>query len=170
MNAHPGGEEQSRRLTELAELPSGASVLDMGAGAGETIKLLRALGYEARGVDLEPRGEGVERADLLRTPYPDGSFDAVIGECSFFVSGDQRGALDEAHRLLRSGGKLLLSDVFFEAPGPMLENAGFEILRSEDQTEAWREYYLEALWRDDAPCRALPKGKAGYFSLIGRKV
>ena len=112
----------------------------------------------------------MENGDFLCAPYPDGSFDAVIGECSFFVSGDQRGALSEARRLLRDGGLLLLADVFFDPPGPMLKSAGFEVLATEDQTAAWREYYLEALWRGDAACCALPKGKASYFSLIGRKV
>ena len=170
MNRHPGGEEQTRRLIELAQMPPGASVLDMGAGAGGTLRLLCALGYEARGIDLAPRGKGVENGNFLHAPYPDGSFDAVIGECSFFVSGDQAGALKEARRLLKDGGQLLLSDLFFEAPEPMLKAAGFEVLFVEDQTEFWREYYLEALWRGDAPGCELPKGKAGYFSLIGRKV
>lgn len=170
MKRHPGGEETTRRLIELARLPSGASVLDMGAGAGETVELLRAQGFDARGIDLAPRGEDVEEGDFLRAPHPDGSFDAVIGECSFFVSGDQRGALREAYRLLKTGGKLLLADVFFDVPEPMLKSAGFEVLLIEDQTAAWREYYLEALWRGDAVCCALPKGKASYYSLIGRKV
>ena len=44
MNGHPGGIEHTRRLLELAALPAGASVLDMGAGAGETLALLRSLG------------------------------------------------------------------------------------------------------------------------------
>ena len=170
MNRHPGGEEHTRRLIELARLSAGATVLDMGAGAGETVGLLRALGFDARGIDLSPRGEGVKIGDFLRYPYSDGCFDAVIGECSFFVSGDQTGALREAYRLLKDGGKLLLSDVFFDPPEPMLAKAGFEVLFVEDQTAAWREYYLEALWRDGEPCCGLPKGKASYFSLIGRKV
>ena len=170
MKRHPGGEESTRRLIEPAQLSAGASVLDMGAGEGETVRLLRSMGFDARGIDKKPDGEGVEQGDFLHAPYPDGVFDAVIGECSFFVSGDQNGALREAHRLLKSGGLLLLSDVFFEAPEPMLKSALFEVLFIEDRTEAWREYYLEALWRDGEPCCELPKGKASYFSLIGRKV
>ena len=170
MNGHPGGEAHTLRLLELAELPQGASVLDMGAGAGESLALLRKRGYDARGLDLTPRGEGVEQGDFLHAPYPDGSFDAVLSQCAFFVSGDQRRALREAGRLLRPDGTLLLSDVFFEDPAPLLGEAGFALLASEDVSALWRAYYLEALWRDDAPCCALPRGKSSYWLLIGRMV
>lgn len=169
MNAHPGGEAHTRRMLELAGLPAGASVLDLGAGAGETVALLRGLGFQAAGVDLAPRSPLVAQGDLLHSAYPDGCFDAVISQCAFFVSGDQPGALREAYRLLRPGGKLLLSDVFFEAPLPLLTAAGFTLLRAEDLTDAWREYYLEALWREDAPCCEIPRGKSSYWLLIGRK-
>ena len=170
MNAHPGGDAHTRRMLELAALPSGASVLDLGAGAGEALALLRALGYDARGIDLAPRAETVEQGDLLRAPFPDGSFDAVLSECAFFVSGDQPGALREAYRLLKPGGKLLLSDLFFEEPGPLLRAAGFELLHAEELTPLWREYYLEALWRGDPLCCEVPRGKSQYWMLIGKKV
>ncbi len=169
MRSHPGGEAHTRRLIELAALPQGVSVLDLGAGAGEALALLRGMGYAARGIDLEPRGESVERGDLLCTGFPDASFDAVLSECAFFVSGDQRGALREARRLLKPGGKLLLSDLFFDDPAALLRAAGFTLLCAEDLTDAWREYYLEALWRGDAPCCEIPKGKCSYWLLIGRK-
>ena len=169
MQSHPGGEGHTCRMLELAQLPAGAAVLDLGAGAGETVALLRSRGYEARGLDLEPRGEGVERGDLLHASHADCSFDAVLAQCSFFVSGDQEGAMREARRLLKPGGKLLLSDVFFAPPLPMLEAAGFAPLHAEDLTGAWREYYLEALWRGDEPCCPIPQGKCSYWLLIGER-
>ena len=169
MKSHPGGEEHTRRLIALAALPDGASVLDMGAGAGESVALLRELGYEARGIDLAPRAKSVERGDLLRTSFPDGSFDAVLSQCAFFVSGDQRAALGEAGRVLKPGGKLLLSDVFFEDPEALLRRAGFEVLLAEDMTPLWRAYYLEALWRGGAPCCEIPRGKSSYWLLIAGK-
>ena len=169
MNGHPGGKEHTLRMLELAELPRGAHVLDMGAGAGETLRLLRALGFDAVGVDLAPHGEGVEQGDFLHLSFPDGSFDAVLSQCAFFVSGDVPGALREANRLLKRGGKLLLSDVFFEAPLPLLERAGFSVLSAEDMTAQWREYFLEALWREETDCCALPKGKCSYWLLIAER-
>ncbi len=169
MNRHPGGVEHTRRMLALARLPEGASVLDLGAGDGETLALLRSLGYAARGIDWEPRSETVERGDLLRAPFPDGSFDAVLSQCAFFLSGDVPGAFREAYRLLRPGGTLLLSDLCFAPLRPPAEAAGFRILCQEDLTEAWREYYLEALWREELPCCEIPRGKSSYLLLIGRK-
>ena len=170
MRGHPGGIEHTRRMISLADLPAGAAVLDMGAGAGEALSLLREQGFDARGIDLTPRGEGVEQGDFLHVPFPAGSFDAVLSQCAFFVSGDQPGALREAHRLLRPGGTMLLSDVFFENPEALLRAAGFAVEHKEDMTAEWKEYYLEALWRDDEICCEIPRGKCGYWLIIGKKV
>ena len=169
MNGHPGGKEHTLRMLELAELPRGARVLDMGAGAGEALRLLRALGFDAVGVDLAPHGEGVEQGDFLHLSCPDEIFDAVLSQCAFYVSGDVPGAMREVRRILKPCGKLLLSDVFFEAPLPLLERAGFSVLSAEDMTTQWREYYLEALWREETDCCALPKGKCGYWLLIAER-
>ena len=169
MRSHPGGEAHTRRMLALAELPAGASILDLGAGAGETLSLLRAESFSARGIDLEPRGAAVERGDLLHAGFPDGSFDAVLSQCAFFVSGDVRGALRESARILCPKGMLLLSDVFFEDPEALLREAGFTILKAENMTPQWREYYLEALWHDDCDCGPLPKEKSEYWMLIGKK-
>ena len=168
MKGHPGGEAHTRRMLELAALPRGARILDMGAGAGETLRLLRTLGFDAVGIDLSPHAPEVLCADFLHAPFPDGSFDAVLSQCAFFVSGDVPGALREANRLLKPGGKLLLSDVFFEPPMPLLERAGFSVLSAGDMTPQWREYYLEALWREDEPC-CLPRGKCNYWLLIAER-
>ena len=168
MNGHPGGEEHTRRMIELAGLPAGASVLDLGAGAGDAVRLLHALGYEAKGIDLAPRGENVTQGDLLHTPYPDGSFDAVLSQCAFCVSGDADAALREAYRLLKRGGVLLLSDVCFTDVTKAAETAGFTVVHREDMTDTWREYYIEAIWRGES-CTVPVKGKCTYEMLIGRK-
>ena len=170
MNGHPGGEENTRRMLALAGLPRGARVLDLGAGAGETLALLRGLGFRAEGLDLSPRSPLVDKGDLLHTPYPDGSFDGVLSQCAFFASGDVPGALRESARLLKPGGTLLLADVFFEDPASLLEAAGLRLVVKEDWTSAWREYYLRSIWEGTAePCPGA-KGKSQYWMLIGRKV
>lgn len=169
MKNHPGGEEHTLRLLELGAVPPGSRMLDLGAGGGETVALLRLQGYKAEGIDLEPRSPLVKQGSFLQAPYPDGSFDALVSQCAFYVSGDQRQALREAYRLLCPGGKLLLSDLFFTPPEPLLRSAGFELLCSEDMTALWRDYYLEALWRGEVPGCRIPGGKSSYWLLIGRK-
>lgn len=167
MKRHPGGEAQTRRMIAAAGFKPGARVFDMGAGDGESVRLLRALGYEAEGVDLAPRGEGVQEGDFLRMDCADESYDGVISECAFWISGDQRGAFREAARLLKKGGVLAVADVFYADAEETARRAGFEVLYAEDQTAQWREYYIEAIWRGEAgPCGG---GKCAYQMLIGRK-
>jgi ubiquinone/menaquinone biosynthesis C-methylase UbiE len=166
MTRHPG---DTKRLIALARLQPGTRVLDLGAGDGDGVRLLRLLGYDARGVDRKAAPD-VEAGDLLRTGFADASFDAVMSECAFFVSGDVPGALRESARLLAPGGTLLLADVFFEPPEPLLEAAGFRIAVKEDWTGAWRDYYLRSIWEGTAETCPIPKGKCQYWMLIGRKV
>ena len=167
MKSHPGGEEHTRRMIELAALEAKSKVLDMGAGAGETVEILRSMGFDAVGIDIEPRAETVDKGDFLHLAYPDESFDALISQCAFFVSGNVEKALDEAHRVLKKSGKLLLTDVWFVPAVQTVEKAGFCILRQEDMTSQWREYYIEALWRGEVCCEV--KGKCSYEMLICEK-
>ena len=166
MTRHPG---DTAHLIALAGLRPGAKVLDLGAGDGDGVRLLRSLGFDACGIDRNAAPD-VEAGDLLQTGFADASFDAVMSECAFFVSGDVPGALRESARLLKTGGTLLLADVFFQPPEPLLEAAGFRIMAKEDWTKAWREYYLRSIWEGTAePCPGA-KGKSQYWMLIGRKV
>jgi len=166
MLRHPGGEEHSRQMIELASLDKGSKWLDMGAGDGTTVRLLQSLGYEAEGIDLEPRGEQVFRGDYLHAPYEDGVFDGIISQCSFYVSGSVERALGEAARMLRKGGKLVFSDVTENASALLNQclDAHFVLRHIEDLTEIWREYYLEALWTQENVC--LPGGKKYRYVLF----
>ena len=166
MLRHPGGEKHSRYLIELSFLDKGSKWLDMGAGDGSTVRLLRSLGYAAEGIDLEPRGKDVIRGDYLNAPWQEGFFDGIISQCSFYVSGDVPGALAEAGRLLRKGGKLVFSDVTENVVILLNQcrEAGFAVRHLEDLTDQWKEYYLEALWTQDNVC--LPQGKKLSYVLF----
>ena len=166
MLGHPGGEKHSRYLIELAFLDKGSKWLDMGAGDGSTVRLLRGLGHAAEGIDLEPRGKDVVRGNYLKSPWQDSFFDGILSQCSFYVSGDVSGALTEAARLLRKGGKLVFSDVTENVVQLLTDvrNAGFAVRHLEDLTDEWKEYYLEALWTQDDVC--LPQGKKISYVLF----
>ena len=166
MLGHPGGEAHSRYLIELNFLEPGSKWLDMGAGDGETVQILRQLGHWAEGIDLLPRGEDVAQGDYLHAPYADNTFDGIISQCSFYVSGDVPGALREAGRMLRKGGKLVFSDVTEDVVKLLnhCRQAGFAVRHLEDLTDQWKEYYLEALWSQDNVC--LPQGRKVSYVLF----
>ena len=108
MNRHPGGEEQTLHLLEPIELRRGMKALDLGAGEGETVRLLRSFGLNACGVDLFPRSSDVQEGDFLNLKYALESIDLCISQCAFFVSRDQPKAIAECWRVLKKGGYLLL--------------------------------------------------------------
>ena len=166
MLGHPGGEAHSRYLIELSFLEPDSKWLDMGAGDGETVQILRQLGHWAEGIDLLPRGEDVAQGDYLHAPYADNTFDGIISQCSFYVSGDVPGALREAGRMLRKGGKLVFSDVTEDVVKLLnhCRQAGFAVRHLEDLTDQWKEYYLEALWSQDNVC--LPQGRKVSYVLF----
>ena len=55
MNRHPGGEAQTLHLLENIEWKKEMKALDLGAGEGDTVRILKSFGLEAHGVDLFPR-------------------------------------------------------------------------------------------------------------------
>ena len=176
MNRHPGGEEQTLHLLKSIELKKGMNALDLGAGEGETVRILKSFGVNVHGVDLSPRSGDVENGEFLHLQYPSDSMDLCISQCAFFVSRDQKKALSESWRVLRKGGFLLLSDLDTGDLSEMIKQIGFTILLQEDQTALWREYYLEAIWTDSFCCeeyQLLQKEyrgtKLGYTMVVGRK-
>ena len=174
---HPGGTETTLRLLQMAEGYAVSSpnrcALDMGAGNGAAMRLLEGRGWKATGMDLEP-GEGILLGDMLHTPFPGGSFDLVLSECSFYITGNPEGAIREAWRILKPEGLLALGDVYFGTADEwerMLAVHSFRLLELEDITDLWREYYLACVWEGTAEafCHAPKKGCRYYLSVAGKE-
>ena len=119
MLGHPGGEKHSRYLIELAFLEKGTKWLDMGAGDGNTVRLLRSLGYSAEGIDLEPRGKDVQRGNYLEAPWQDGFFDGIISQCSAHFATDIKAALadDSIKEAILPGGFQIITPLHIFASG-----------------------------------------------------
>lgn len=107
-------------LTEYAVALCGFSkqsrLLDVACGDGSTVAYLRqTLGCAIHGLDTRPDAEIQGRAEAL--PFPDGCFDGVIMECALSQIADRNAALSACARVLRVGGKFLLTDLYARTGG-----------------------------------------------------
>ncbi|MCB2189350.1 MAG: methyltransferase domain-containing protein [Deltaproteobacteria bacterium] len=177
----PGGLGLTARAWDLAGLAPGARVLDLGAGLGETVAwLTRERGALAVGVDASPellararaRYPGARlvagRAEAL--PLAPGSWDAVFVECVLSLVPQPEMALTEVKRLLKPGGRLVLTDLYLRGAAPggnlaslapasclagarsrgaveaLVAGAGFRLLGWEDHSRDLRELAAQLVW------------------------
>jgi arsenite methyltransferase len=125
---HPGGLALTERLGKLLALSPRDHVLDVACGRGESaIFLATRFGCHVTGIDLgetnvthaTSRAEAANVSTLVRfklgdaerLDYPDASFDVVLCECAFCTFPEKREATREFARVLRSGGRVGLSDL-----------------------------------------------------------
>ncbi len=113
------------RLLEFLPEKRG-TVLDVACGYGATTRhLLRHFPAESvAAIDISDArleigrahapGVAFDRMDATHLTYPDASFDVVLCVESAFQFESRRRFLAEAHRVLRPGGRLLLTDILHE--------------------------------------------------------
>jgi SAM-dependent methyltransferase len=106
-------------LLDAVGAAPGCRLLDVGCGTGMALQLAGDRGAEVAGLDVTPgllqiassRLPQAELwcADMAELPFPDSSFDAVIGVNSFQFAADPKLALTEAARVVRPGGQVAAS-------------------------------------------------------------
>ncbi|CAN5543620.1 class I SAM-dependent methyltransferase [soil metagenome] len=108
-------------MLRLAGDVAGLSVLDAGCGSGPLTEALQTKGAVVSGFDLSPAMVDLARARLgddadvrvadlgAAVPYPDDRFDLVVASLSLHYVQDWESALAELRRVLRPGGRLIVS-------------------------------------------------------------
>jgi arsenite methyltransferase len=120
----------------LAEPKPGETVLDLGSGAGVDVFLAaKEVGPQGRAIGVDMTPAMIDRArtnavkggyanvefrlgEIEHLPVQDGSVDVIVSNCVVNLSPDKGQVFREAYRVLRSGGRMLLSDLVLEQPLP----------------------------------------------------
>jgi ubiquinone/menaquinone biosynthesis C-methylase UbiE len=110
----------------VRDLPEGASVLEVAPGPGYlAIEMARTSGVRVSGLDVSESfvriaGENARRAgagvefrhgDAAAMPFEANSFDLLVCQAAFKNFTEPRHALDEMHRVLRSGRTAVIEDM-----------------------------------------------------------
>jgi len=144
--------------TAIADLKAGEVVLDLGSGAGIDVFLVAGkVGPAGRVIGVDMTKEMVEKAkdiaesygyenvefrlgEIEELPIGDKSMDVIISNCVINLSPNKSKVFQEAYRVLKYGGRLIVSDIVAERALPD------EIKRDPD---AWTVCIAGALERQE---------------------
>lgn len=165
---------------DLAHPQPGEICLDLGSGRGQDVlRLAEAVGSQGRAYGVDLTTAMIERArrtaanlgvsnaqfmqaELAQIDLPDASIDLIISNCTLNHAEDKLAVWREIHRLLKPGGRFVISDIYATTEVP-------ERYRQDPAAvaECWagavtRPQYLQTLQQAGFPEVAILEESAPY--------
>ena len=147
------------RIDREAKLLKGKHVLEIGCGMGyDSLEFLKrgvhitatdltpnAIAITRRHFELEKvQAEDIHMANALDLPFRENTFDAVWANGVLHATGDTRRAVQETKRVLKPGGRAIISH-FYRIPSWMhlLHHLGRENIENKEEDPPVNEFYTE---------------------------
>ena len=198
----PGGLELTLRGLKAASPPQGGRIIDIACGLGATVGHLTEQGYDCIGLDrdeaaiktaakIHKKAQFI-KADGDKLPFAGEYTDTVFIECALSLISNPAPVINEAARVLRCGGSLVLTDLYATKEEllsgdiymrlkakieELILAAGLEIILFEDHLPHLKQYYGQLIFDDEIEdsvlCRAdtklMAQSGASYFLLVATK-
>jgi len=147
----------------IASLREGETVLDLGSGAGFDCFLAASrVGEKGKVIGVDMTSEMIEKAkenarkgsyenvefrlgEIEKLPVLDNSIDAVISNCVINLSPDKGKVFQEAFRILKPGGRLMISDIVLLKELPKLIKESIEAYIGCLSGAVMKDEYLEKI-------------------------
>ena len=115
--------------TALGKINKGETVLDLGSGAGfDSFLAANRVGETGKVIGVDMTEQMIEKArvnnakysyrnvefrlgDIEELPVEDNSVDVIISNCVINLAPDKSKVFSEAHRVLKKGGRMYVSDI-----------------------------------------------------------